>query len=163
MKAAVDCTGKCPYCEYTWSVGAQDMRGELLALRCIDCKQIFVVEIAITCTAEVFRIAGVSSDRVLDDLGASAKTEPANEEPEKQHASPPPLAGLDRVVEDKARSRDTISRRHRIGYDDQVRIRQRYRKHMSGGTATRKSFFDREAAQFNVSPATIRNICLGSS
>ena len=66
VRPSVDLRGKCPYCEYTWSIEVRDIRGELNALRCIDCKTAFVVDVSVELSHTVHALADIDRDDVLD-------------------------------------------------------------------------------------------------
>jgi len=76
----------CPYCDYPTTLDVTDIRGELRAIRCIDCKQAFVVDVTVTLAHQVKRLVDVTPDQVLDELsrprfsfgreGAGADPEP---------------------------------------------------------------------------------------
>ncbi len=68
MRPSVEIRDECPYCGYRFTIDARDITGELHALRCLDCKEKFVVEVVVSVTHQVDGIAGVEPDGVLDRL-----------------------------------------------------------------------------------------------
>lgn len=76
--------GKCPYCEYAWTVDVSSVLGENRALRCLSCKELFVVEITVHISAAVHKLAGIDPNEVLDRLSPLSPKHPA------RHAQRPP-------------------------------------------------------------------------
>lgn len=67
-RSSIEVRDECPYCGYRFSIDGRDICGELHALRCLDCKQKFVVEIIVEVSHKIDGIVGVESDDVLDRI-----------------------------------------------------------------------------------------------
>lgn len=64
----------CPYCQYAATVNARDIRGQNFVLECLDCRETFVVEVAVHVTHRVRALADVDAEAVLKKL----REKPAN-------------------------------------------------------------------------------------
>lgn len=91
----------CPYCEHKFSIDARDINGELHALRCLDCKEKFVVEIIVDVRHTIDGIAGVDADKVLDRLSGVVprKAESGDLFPDPELTDPDSLATSAGVLE----------------------------------------------------------------
>ena len=68
--ASLDLRVKCPYCDYASTVIARDIRGQKFVLSCLDCKETYVVEVAVQAAHVVRALADVDVDAVLKKLRA---------------------------------------------------------------------------------------------
>ena len=68
MSSSIEIRGACPYCEYRFTVDARDIQGQNFAIRCGDCREIFVVEVTVAVSHAVRKLVGVDPDKVLDRL-----------------------------------------------------------------------------------------------
>jgi hypothetical protein len=57
----------CPYCECTVRVFATDIRGELRALRCAECKRPYVVEVSVVVAHAVHGLEGQPRSEAAGD------------------------------------------------------------------------------------------------
>lgn len=58
----------CPYCEFRFTVEARDIHGQNFAVRCGDCRELFVVEVKVAVTHAIRKLADVDADKVLEKL-----------------------------------------------------------------------------------------------
>lgn len=86
--AWVDLRAKCPYCDYAAGLVARDIRGQRFVLECLDCRETFVVEVAVEVTHRVRALADVDVDEVLERLRKKNGTKPPDTPPKL----PPPAA-----------------------------------------------------------------------
>lgn len=79
----VEIRDACPYCEYAFAVDARDIAGSNHVLRCLDCKQLFVVEVSVAVSHQVHALADIDRDTVLDGLAPTSGKPPTAERPAK--------------------------------------------------------------------------------
>lgn len=68
MTSSVEIRVQCPYCEYRATVDAREIVGQNFVPRCGDCRELFVVEVKVTVTHSVRKLADVDPDKLLDRL-----------------------------------------------------------------------------------------------
>lgn len=66
--AWVDVRATCPYCDYATTIAARDIRGQSFVLSCLDCRETYVVEVAVQVTHRTRALADVDANEVLDRL-----------------------------------------------------------------------------------------------
>lgn len=96
LRPSIEIVGLCPYCEYRWTLDARDIRGQVSALTCFDCKTVFVVKVEVTVTSSVHALADVGVDELLAELGKPRRpaekdppAPPPEQRPGEQPAEPP--------------------------------------------------------------------------
>jgi hypothetical protein len=90
-RSRVELSDSCPYCQYRCTIVASDINGQLFSLRCFDCKQIFVIVVAVAVTHTVHGLADVDVDEVLDELGKPRRPAPDALPAENPQPPTPPV------------------------------------------------------------------------